>query len=581
MNEPTTSHWRALAALIRPDAKRYGVLAVALALAGSLPVLGPLLVRSIVDRVADGLAVGDPPPASDVLLPAMGYLAIAGAAQIATVVVAWLATNTAWTTANRLRIESTEHVLELDHHFHRTHTPGELVQRIDGDVTSVSDFLGRVLLKTGGTVLILIGMVTVVTWIEWRLGIGFVIYLLAVSRLAARIRNRSIDETVEHMGAEAQLFGGIEERLTAAVDLRANGAGQHAMQRFIADATGALGAIKRMERAFLALWWALQGSLLTGLVLALAISAVFIERGLITIGTAFLFLQYSIALRKPLEEIVDQFDVVQKANGAMVRVVELMAVQSAVAEPATGERLPDGPLSIEFDHVNFDYGDDEPVLNDICLTIEPGVSVGIVGRSGSGKTTASRLALRLVDPTSGTVRVGGVDLRNVVAQERRERVAIVPQEVVMFGGTVRDNVTFFDESVSDERVVEVLRNVGLDHLGLDHEVSGGGGGLSAGQAQLIALARVWLREPDLLVLDEATSRVDPGTERQLQNAIGQLVAGRTALVIAHRLSTLRAVDRIVVIDDGRIVEEGDRAALEADDDSEFRRLLELALEVSS
>lgn len=585
VSEPsTTSHWRALLDLIRPDARRFGFLAAALAAAGTLPVLGPLLVRQIIDRAAEGIESGIAPANREIVVPAAAFLAVAIASQIARVFVAWLATNTAWTTANRLRVELTEHVLGLDHAFHRRHAPGELVQRIDGDITAVSDFLGRVLLKTGGTLMILAGMVVVVVWIDWRLGLGFIVYMLIAGRLAIAVRDRSIEETVAHMGAEAQLFGGIEERLVASEDLRANGAGGHAMRRFVAEATGALGAIKRMERAFLGLWWMLQGSLATGLVLALVASAFFIERDIISIGTAFLFLQYSIALRRPLEEIVDQFDVVQKANGAMVRVAEMKRLTTAIVEPEPGAvqqpQPATGSLGVTFDDVSFDYGDDQPVIRSLSLDIAPGTSVGIVGRTGSGKTTLSRLVLRLVDPSQGAVRLGGVDLALVSGRERRRRVALVPQEVNLFGGTVRDNLTFFDPAIDDERARTVLAEVGLHELDLDHEVASSGAGLSAGQAQLLALARVWLRDPDVVVLDEATSRVDPDTEHRLQDAIERLLEGRTALVIAHRLSTLRFVDRIVVVDDGRIAEEGDRALLEADEGSEFRRLLELALEVA-
>lgn len=585
MSEPaTSSHWRALLDLIRPDARRFGLLAAALAAAGTLPVLGPLLVRQVIDRAAEGIETGVAPANRDIVIPAAAFLAIAIASQVARVFVAWFATNTAWTTANRLRVELTEHVLGLDHAFHRRHAPGELVQRIDGDITAVSDFLGRVLLKTGGTLLILGGMVFVVLVIDWRLGLGFIVYMLIAGRLAVIVRDRSIEETVAHMGAEARLFGGIEERLVAAEDLRANGAGEHAMRRFVTEATGALGAIKRMERAFLGLWWTLQGSLATGLVIALVVSAFFIERDIISIGTAFLFLQYSIALRKPLEEIVDQFDIVQKANGAMVRVAEMKRIESAIVEPAPdaaeSPRPSVGPLAVEFDGITFDYGDDQPVIRSLSLAVAPGTSVGVVGRTGSGKTTLSRLLLRLVDPTDGAVRLGGVDLRAVSGHERRRRVALVPQEVNLFGGTVRDNLTFFDRSIDDERARLVLAEVGLHELDLDHDVGSGGAGLSAGQAQLLALARVWLRDPDVVVLDEATSRVDPDTEHRLQDAIARLLEGRTALVIAHRLSTLRSVDRIVVVDDGEILEEGDRALLEADEGSEFRRLLELALEAT-
>jgi ABC-type multidrug transport system fused ATPase/permease subunit len=276
-----------------------------------------------------------------------------------------------------------------------------------------------------------------------------------------------------------------------------------------------------------------------------------------------------------MEQVVRELETVQKANGAMVRVADLLATQPTIVD-AGGTRPPDGPLSVSCGRVDFDYGDDQPVLVDVDLRIAAGRSVGIVGRTGSGKTTLSRLVLRLVEPTSGTVRLGGVPIAEIPFEELRRRVALVPQEVELFAGTLRDNVALFDAAPADAEVERVLARVGLGHLaeaGIDRHLGAGGAGLSAGEAQLLALARVWLRDPDLLVLDEATARVDPETEARLEQAIAELLEGRTALVIAHRLSTLRRVDEIVVFEHGRIVEHGDRNALAGDDESRFSRLL--------
>jgi len=231
--------------------------------------------------------------------------------------------------------------------------------------------------------------------------------------------------------------------------------------------------------------------------------------------------------------------------------------------------------------VSFDYGDDRTVLRDVDVTIAAGRSVGIVGRTGSGKTTFSRLVLRLVEPTSGVVSLGGVPIADIPIGELRRRVALVPQEVELFSGSVRDNVTLFDDTPSGAAVVDALRQVGLDSLadaGIDRALGPSGAGLSAGEAQLLALARVWLRDPDLVVLDEATARVDPETERRIEEAVVALMRGRTTLVIAHRLSTLRSVDDILVFERGRVVEHGQRAALVADETSRFARLLAISLE---
>ena len=238
-------------------------------------------------------------------------------------------------------------------------------------------------------------------------------------------------------------------------------------------------------------------------------------------------------------------------------------------------------MTVEFDRVSFDYGDDQPVLTNVTLGIGAGRSVGIVGRTGSGKTTFSRLVLRLVEPTDGVVRLGGVPIADIPIAELRRRVVLVSQEVELFAGSVRDNVALFDPAPSDAAVIEALRSVGLGTLadaGIHRQLGAGGGGLSAGEAQLLSLARVWLRDPDLMVLDEATARIDPQTERKIESAVARLMVGRTTLIIAHRLSTLHAVDDIVVFDHGLVAEHGERAALVGDDESHFARLLALTLE---
>lgn len=586
-----TSRWRALAALLRPDSRRWVGLGLSVALASGLSLAGPLVVRRIIDMAADGAA------AEQLTSLALLYLALAIATQLITVVVSWFATVTAWHTTNQIRLQLAGHVLGLDHEFHRRHTPGELIQRVDGDVTSVSDFLGRVVPRVVGAAAMVVGMVAVLAVVDWRLAIGALAYVVLSAGLIVRGRHRAVGEASDEMGAYAQLYGGIEERLTAAEDLRANGAGSHAMWRFIEESAGAMHRSVRRESAFLRLWWAVQGSVAVGSSVSLVAGALLVSNGSISLGTAFLMFQYVLLLERPLEDVVQQLETVQKANGAMVRVIDLLAERPTIIDAGTTCPAA-GPLAIDFDAVSFGYAsighssldhspadtgtsDDDRVLHQISLSIGAGRSVGIVGRTGSGKTTLSRLVVRLVEATHGQVRLGGVAIADIPMVELRRRVALIPQEVELFSGTVRDNVTLFDPDPTDQQVAGALHRVGLSALvtgGIHRELGAGGAGLSAGEAQLLALARVWLREPDLVVLDEATARIDPATEVQLETAIAELMRGRTTIVIAHRLSTMRHVDEIVVLDHGIVVEHGTREALAADTSGRFHQLLALALE---
>lgn len=582
-----TSRWRALAALLRPDSRRWVGLGLLVAFASGLSLAGPLVIRRIVDLASAGTT------ASRLTSLAFVYLGLAIATQLILVAVSWLATVTAWHTTNQIRMQLAGHVLGLDHEFHRSHTPGELIQRVDGDVTSVSDFLGTVVPKVVGAAAMVVGMVAVLAVVDWRLAVGALAYVVLSGATIVRGRHRAVGEASDEMGAYATLYGGIEERLTAAEDLRANGAGAHAMWRFVEESAGTMHSSVRRESAFLRLWWAVQGSVAVGSALSLVTGALLVTNGSITIGTAFLMFQYVLLLERPLEDVVQQLETVQKANGAMVRVIDLLAIQPTILDNGLTSP-PAGPLSLTFEAMSFEYenaqGDDkdddkdERVLHDVTLSIAAGTSVGVIGRTGSGKTTLSRLVLRLIEATSGQLLIGGVAIAEVPLTELRRRVAMIPQEVELFNGTVRDNVTLFDPTPTDAQVEHALSRVGLAALvtgGIHRELGAGGAGLSAGEAQLLALARVWLRDPDLVVLDEATARVDPETEAQLEVAIAELMRGRTALVIAHRLSTLRHVDEILVLDHGRVLEHGSRTQLMADENSRFHHLLELALEETS
>jgi ABC-type multidrug transport system fused ATPase/permease subunit len=321
-----------------------------------------------------------------------------------------------------------------------------------------------------------------------------------------------------------------------------------------------------------------------GTALLLAIGVGLQRSGAITVGALLVLFQYAQLIRRPLERIIDQLKQLQAAQAGVARAEELFAHESSLSWPPAEEaqQLPSGALSFALHDVTFSYGDEE-VLHHVDLRLAAGRSLGLVGRTGSGKSTITRLLLRLYDPTSGHVTVGGVDLRSVGVADLRQRVAVVTQEVQLFRGSLRDNITLFGaHAASDERIGALLDELGLGgwlaarHAGLDTDLGPDGSGLSAGEAQLLALGRVFLADPGLVILDEPSSRLDPDTELLIEAAVERLVAGRTAVLVAHRLSSLRAVDEIAVVDDGRIVEHGQRADLVADRDSHFARLLRVA-----
>jgi ATP-binding cassette subfamily B protein len=277
----------------------------------------------------------------------------------------------------------------------------------------------------------------------------------------------------------------------------------------------------------------------------------------------------------------------QKAGAGISRVEELFAARTQLPETGT-RRLAAGPLALAFEDVSFAYRDDasdgESVLDGVNLDMAPGRVLGLLGRTGSGKSTMARLITRLYDPTTGAIRVGGLDLREVERNARRSRIGMVTQEVQLFRANVRDNLTFFDATVDDDRIWQVLIELGLGDWvsglpdGLDAMLESGSGGLSAGQAQLLAFARIFLRDPGLVILDEASSRLDPATEVLIERAVDRLLSDRTGIVIAHRLATVDRADDILILERGRVVEHGPRRDLAEDPESRFATLLRTGME---
>ncbi len=291
-------------------------------------------------------------------------------------------------------------------------------------------------------------------------------------------------------------------------------------------------------------------------------------------------------LFRPIEQLTQQLQDLQRAIAGIGRVHELMQLRPEIVD-GEGAPLPAGPLALDFEDVSFIYEDgEEPVLEELTFRLEPGRKLGLLGRTGCGKTTLSRLLFRLYDPTAGRVRLAGEDLTDLKLAELRARVGIVTQEVQLFEATVRENLTLFDDSIDDERLHHIIAELGLTEWyvalpdGLDTKLGAGGKGLSAGESQLLALARVFLRDPGLIIMDEPSSRLDPATEGLIERGIERLLRGRTAVIIAHRLATVQRVDEIMIMENGRVLERGERAALAANPASRFSYLLRTGMEES-
>ena len=571
---------RLLAARLRPERRQLVALTLVLVVAMALPLAGPILMGRFVDGALDGEAT------STLVTIAVAFLATALAGDALQLLVTWLSVRLAWRVGNSLRVDLCRHALGLDLAWHGEHSAGQLIERIDGDVDALTRFSSTAILQLLGNALMLLGVLVVSTIIDWRAGLLIAISAGIAVGLLVHFRRVAVPYYDDEREVQGQLYGDLEERLDGLEDLRANGGGRWAVQRLQRNSARWW---KAARRAGLRGGGAMAAASLTftvGSVLMLALGVYLNRQGEMTVGTVLALFRFSQQVSDPLWQVAEQLSEFQKAAAGTRRAARLLATESTIADGRAGD-LPGGALQVDLDGVSFGYGTAQPVLHDLDLHLTPGTTLGLVGRTGSGKSSIGRLVLRLWDPELGRIRLGGKDLRDVRFEDLRRRTAVVTQEVEIFRASLRDNLTLFGAIEADDpTLATALDDVGLDRWwrglprGLDSDLHGPDD-LSAGEAQLLAFARVLLTDPGLVVLDEASSRLDPGTEDRLKAATSRLLDGRTAIVIAHRLATLDDVDEVLVLDHGRVVEHGPRVVLAADPDSHFATLTRASLAAGS
>jgi ABC-type multidrug transport system fused ATPase/permease subunit len=567
MTATSPSYRATLSTYLRPHRGRVVVLMLLLLGSIGLQLVIPLILRDFIDSAMAGSAV------ASLTTAGIAYLIAGILNQLLDAGASYLGTDIGWSATNRLREELTSHLFSLDMKFHNDTTPGEMIERVDGDVTAISEFISRFLVRLIAAGVLLTGVV-IVCWFESRaMGLTITLYVVAVLAFLIRLRRVAVAAAEEERETSARLYGFIEERLAGVDDIRSLGAGRFTMTRFIPVMRDFYTRTTNAWRKRIMVWVSANTAFWAGDALALIVGVWLTVRGAVTVGTAFLILQYVQLVRRPIEQMTQELQELQKAAGGIIRIDQLRHLGSSIPDGA--QDLPAGPLGIEFDDVSFAY-EERGVLDGVSFTLAAGKSLGLLGRTGGGKSTLTRLIARLYDPDRGVVRVGGHDLRSLRSESLRRSVGVVTQDVQLFEATVRDNLTFFADR-PDEEVLSVLERVGLGpwigQLGLDKRLGAGGQGLSAGEQQLLAFARVFLQDPGVVILDEPSSRLDPVTEMLLATATERLYAGRTVVIIAHRLETVRTADEIMVVDAGRIVEHGSRQALAADPTTRYAALL--------
>ena len=540
-----------------------------------LGLLSPQIIRYFIDTAEAGGALRN-------LFIAGGLFLVVGIlGQIVTLISSYLGQDVGWRATNRMRGDLAFHCLNLDMSFHQQYTPGEMVERVDGDTTALSNFFSEFVLQVIGSTFLLVGVIIMVSREDWRVGIALTAFVIIAFVIYSLIRSIAVPAYTAERESYAKLYGFIEERLIGIEDIRTNGGNAYTMDRFYDVNSDAYRRVLRSEimgeivQATTRIMFAL------GLATSMGMGIYLFREGTFTIGTVFMVVQYTAMFRHPLDQISRQLNDLQRATAGLKRIEALQRTTSHIQDGT--EMLPaSGAISIEFDGVTFNYNEGEPVLKKVSFNLAPGKVLGLLGRTGSGKTTITRLLFRFYEPNIGEIRLGGMPVMNVQLDNLRQNVGLVTQDVHLFYASVRDNITLFDPAITDSQILGVIEDLGLSEWyaslsdGLDTVITSGG--LSAGEAQLLAFARVFLKDPGIIILDEPSSRLDPATEQQIDRAVQKLLRNRTGIIIAHRLGTVERVNEIIILEDGEIREYGEREHLVRDPNSRFSQLLKTGLE---
>jgi putative ABC transport system ATP-binding protein len=461
-----------------------------------------------------------------------------------------------------LRVMTFDHLLRQSVLHVQAERRGNLVSRVTSDVTTLQEFMewGGVSLVVASSQVLL--ATSVMFFYQWRLAlislVGVFLYLFLM-RWFQRILRKNYDGVRIEVGRS---LGVLSESISAIPVVRAYGVEAETQER-VAEALES-----RFQREFRTNWFGnslfssaeiFAGTLTAAVVIAGVVIGV--AEGM-TAGELIAFFFLTNLLIEPLQIVVETLEFSQSAASGLRRVLEVLDSEIEIQDPEDPEDLPADGLSVAFEDVRFAYDTGGDVLQDVSVTIENGSRVAVVGETGSGKTTFAKLLVRLLDPSDGVIRVGGVPLNNVPLDQLRSRVAFVPQEGFLFDDTIANNVRYGRPGATDAEVFTAFHELDLGEwlaglpAGLETQVGERGGAMSAGERQLVALVRAWIGSPDLLVLDEATSAVDPSLDVALRHAMERLTRGRTSVTIAHRLATAENADDVLVFDRGYLVEQG-------------------------
>ncbi len=568
--------------LLRPFWKEICIAGLAMALSASIHVLQPWPLKVVIDKVLHNHGSRVPLHALKVWLdtaPLTRMQILYGACAVTLLIsllsggLTYFFTRLVGDVAQRfvfaLRGRLFAHMQRLSLRFHDSQRTGDLTARLTHDIQSIQDLLTNGVTILGNSGFLVVAMLGLMFWLDWRfalLALSVVPFLLlTVFRYTIRIK-RATRQARKSTGLMAAL---AQETLASVRIVQGLAQEDQIDERFQARSEGYLEAYLESVR-----YQARVGPMVdliasVGLIIVIWYGSMQVLSKRLSTGDVLIFFAYITSFYNPIKAFARLTNLYNRASVGVERIVEVLAEQSELTDRKEARRAPPFRGNLEFRDVSFEYMPGQPVLSGINLTIKAGERIAVVGATGAGKSTLVSLVPRLYDPTDGAVCIDGEDIRNYKLQSLREQVSLVLQDSLLFSGTIRENIAFGCPSASDEQIVAAAISANAEEFirrlpeGYDTPVAERGTTLSGGQKQRVAIARAVLRDAPILILDEPTTGLDAEAERIVMEALEKAAAGRTTLMIAHRLSTVRLADRIVVIDRGRIAEKGTHAELVA------------------
>lgn len=543
--------------MLRPYRKQVLLSAVVMVLFTGCSLAGPLFVRYGIDK---GLRNGGDRGALDFAVIGYGVIALSALVLARTQIL--LVTKVGEQFLRDMRRRVFRHLLGQPMSFYDTEQTGKLVARMTSDIDSLTELVQQGLVMFVTNALLLLGTIVILAVLSPVLAVVCLIALPVVILASIKFRRDSNKAYLDVRDRIGQTLSTLQEGIAGVRVIQAFGQESNTIGRFGQHNTAQLSANMNATRISARYFPVIEIAGIATTAAVVGIGGVLNHRGAVSIGTLGAFVLLLSNLFEPVQQLSQLFNVLQSAAAALAKLFGVLDTKPALAERPGAVDLP-RTGTFEVKNLGFSYtAARAKVLHDVSLEVAHGERIALVGPTGAGKSTLAKLMARLYDPTEGTVSYGGVDLRDATFSSLRERICVVPQEGFLFYGTILDNVRIGREGTSDDEIVAALKRIGIyEHFanlpdGLQTEVQERGSRLSAGERQLVSLARAALANPSVLVLDEATSNLDPGTESTVEHALNALMDGRTVIVIAHRLSTAERADRVAVVDAGGILELG-------------------------